>query len=133
MATQKGPATTEYLAQPHITVEAGFNARLLVPPGTLYDPLFPIAGDDDDIWLNDDGGEENDGGGGIYSISQDGSVRALVPVGQIPPPTAIDRAPQSFAPYSGQIFALAQPQKGWGGATANHIIIRLDPRTWQAV
>jgi len=133
MATQRDPATTDYLAQPQITVEAGFNARLLVAPGTLYDPLFPIAGEGEDIWLNDDGGEEGEGGGGIYSISRDGSVRALVAVGRIPPPTAIDRAPQSFAPYSGQIFALTQPEKGWPGATANHIILRLDPKRWEPV
>ncbi len=133
MSTPKGPATTEYLNPPQITVEAGFNARLLVPPGTLYDPLFPIAGERDDIWLNDDGGEENEGGGGIYAISREGSVRALVAVGKMPPPTAIDRAPQSFGPYAGQVFALAQPQKGWSGATANHIILRLDPATWQPV
>jgi hypothetical protein len=133
MATQKGPATPEYLAQPQITVEAGFSARLLVPPGTLYDPLFPIAGEGNDVWLNDDGGEKNKGGGGIYSISGDGKVEALVAVGRIPPPTAIDRAPQSFAPYAGHIFALAQPQKGWSGATANHIILRLDPSTWEPV
>src|SRR5438132_6709135 len=133
MATQKDPATTEYLRQPQITVEQGFNARLLVPPGTLYDPLFPIAGEGDDIWLNDDGGEDNDGGGGIYSISSAGNVRPLVAVGKIPPPTAIDRAPRSFAPYSGHIFALAQPQKGWPGATSNHITLRLDPNTWEAV
>jgi hypothetical protein len=129
MATQKGPATTEYLAHPQINVEQGFKARLLVPPGTLYDPLFPISGSRDDIWLNDDGGEDDQGGGGIYSIAPDGRVSALVAVGKIPPPTAIDRAPQSFAPYAGQIFALAQPQKGWSGATANHIILRLDPKT----
>jgi hypothetical protein len=133
MATQKSPPTTEYLAQPRIVTEAEFTARLLVPPGSLYDPLFPIAGEGDDIWLNDDGGEENDGGGGIYSVSRDGTVRALVAVGKIPPPTAIDRAPQSFAPYAGQIFALAQPKKGWAGATANHIILRLDPNTWEPV
>src|ERR1700756_2725476 len=124
---ERKPATKEYLETPKITVEAGYSARLLVAPGTLYDPLFPIAGEGDDIWLNDDGGEENEAGGGIYLISRDGTVRALVAVGRIPPPTAIDRAPQSFAPYSGHIFALAQPQKGWPGATANHIILRLDP------
>jgi hypothetical protein len=133
MATEKGPATTEYLDQPQISVEAGFSARLLVAPGTLYDPLFPIAGAGDDIWLNDDGGEENEGGGGIYSIARAGTVKALVEVGRIPPPTAIDRAPTSFPPYSGHIFALAQPQKGWAGATANHIILRLDPNSWEPV
>jgi hypothetical protein len=133
MATQKVPATTEYLVQPQITVETGYTARVLVPAGTLYDPLFPIAGEGDDIWLNDDGGEDDEGGGGIYSVAPDGTVRALVAVGKIPPPTAIDRAPNSFSPYAGQIFALAQPTKGWSGATANHIILRLNPNTWEPV
>src|SRR5229473_5074979 len=97
------PATTAYLETPRLTVEAGYNARLLVPPGTFYDPLFPIAGEGDDLWLNDDGGEEEEGegGGGIYCVDCQGSVRPLVPVGKIPPPTAIDRAPSSFAPYAG--------------------------------
>jgi hypothetical protein len=133
MATQKSPPTTEYLAQPQITVEKGYRARVLVPPGTLYDPLFPILGEGDDIWLNDDGGEDDEGGGGIYSIAPNGRVTALVAVGKIPPPTAIDRAPQSFSPYAGQVFALAQPQKGWPGATANHIILRLDVTSWEPV
>src|ERR1700732_35778 len=104
MATQKDPPTTEYLAQPQIVVEAEFTARLLMAAGTLYDPLFPIAGEGDDIWLNDDGGEDDEGGGGIYAIAPDGRVKALVAVGKIPPPTAIDRAPDSFSPYAGQIF-----------------------------
>ena len=134
MAEQK-PATKEYLATPKITVETGYNARLLVPPGTFYDPLFPIAGDGDDIWLNDDGGEEEEGeaGGGIYCVDRNGKVTPLVPIGKIPPPTAIDRAPASFAPHAGQIFALTQPQKGWAGATKNHLILRIDPKTWEAV
>lgn len=59
-------------------------------------------------------------------------VDALVPVGKIPPPTGIDRAPDSFAPHAGQIFALTQQKKGWQGATANHIILRIDPQTWDA-
>lgn len=130
MASGKTPPTADYLAQPRITVESGYQARLLVPPGTFYDPLFPIAGEGDDIWLNDDGGEEGEGGGGIYSVAPDGKVATLVAVGKIPPPTAIDRAPASFAPYAGQIFALAQPKKGWAGATENHVILRIDPKTW---
>ncbi len=146
MAEQK-PATQEYLATPNITIEAGYTARLLVPPGTLYDPLFPIAGAGDDIWLNDDGGEEeehegaeesatrgqSEEGGGIYCVSRDGKVAPLVPVGKIPPPTAIDRAPSSFAPYAGQIFALTQRKKGWAGATENHIVLRMDPANWNPI
>jgi hypothetical protein len=133
---EQAPASKDYLAMPTITVEAGYRARLLVPPGTFYDPLFPIAGAGDDIWLNDDGGEEEAGesGGGIYCINRDGKVAPLVPVGKIPPPTAIDRAPSSFAPYAGQIFALAQQKKGWAGATLNHIILRMDPNNnWEPV
>ena len=133
MAEQK-PATQDYLTMPNIKVEAGFNARVLVPPGTFYDPLFPIAGAGDDIWLNDDGGEEMEGeaGGGIYRVDRDGKVAPLVPIGKIPPPTAIDRAPASFAPHAGQIFALTQPHKGWAGATANHLILKIDPQTWSS-
>ena len=133
MAAGNTPVTADYLAPPQITVAAGYHARVIVPPGTFYDPLFPVAGVGDEIWLNDDGGEDDEGGGGIYSIAADGTVKALVPVGKIPPPTGIDRAPASFAPYAGQIFALAQPKKGWPGATENHVILRLDPKTWEPV
>ena len=117
------PIAATFLAMPHIGVAEGYTANILVPPGTLYDPLFPIAGIGDDIWLNDDGGEEGEGGGGLYRVESDGTVSALVPVGQIPPPTGIDRAPASFAPHTDQIFALTQPKKGWEGTTANHIIL----------
>ena len=112
---EQTPASREYLETPHVIVEEGYRARLLVPPGTFYDPLFPIAGAGDDIWLNDDGGEEEagEGGGGIYCVDFHGQVTPLVPIGKIPPPTAIDRAPSSFAPYSEHIFALAQRKKGW--------------------
>lgn len=132
MTQAHDPITASYMATPQITVATGYKARVLVSQGTFYDPLFPIAGEGDDIWLNDDGGEEGEGGGGLYCVKSNGAVSALVPVGKIPPPTGIDRAPQSFAPYSGQIFILAQPKKGWAGATANHIILRADPNTWDA-
>jgi hypothetical protein len=132
MAEHHDPVAAAYLATPQITVVPGYTARILVPPGTLYDPLFPITGEGDDIWLNDDGGEEGEGGGGLYCIQSNGTVTPLVPVGKIPPPTGIDRAPQSFAPYTGQVFVLAQAKKGWAGATANHIILRVDPQTWEA-
>lgn len=131
MTEHLDPVAASFLATPSLTVAAGYTGRVLVPPGTLYDPLFPIAGDGEDIWVNDDGGEEGEGGGGLYRIQPDGTVTPLVPVGKIPPPTGIDRAPQSFAPYAGQIFALAQPKKGWAGATANHIILRIEPQTWE--
>ena len=132
MAANPDSLTATYLAAPQISVASGYIARVLVPPGILYDPLFPIAGEENDIWLNDDGGEEGEGGGGLYRVQSNGTVLPLVPVGKIPPPTGIDRAPQSFSPYTNQIFILAQAKKGWAGATANHIILRVDPRTWEA-
>lgn len=64
MAEHTDPMTAPFLAMPEITVSAGYTAKVLVPPGVFYDPLFPIAGMGDDIWLNDDGGEEGEGGGG---------------------------------------------------------------------
>ena len=120
MSQALDPIAASYMAAPQLTVATGYNARVLVPQGTFYDPLFPIAGEGDDIWLNNDGGEEGEGGGGLYCVKSTGAVSALVPVGKIPPPTGIDRAPQSFAPHTGQIFILAQPKKGWAGAPANY-------------
>jgi hypothetical protein len=131
MAQQHDPTAASFLAPPNITVADGYAARVLVPPGTLYDPLFPIAGEGNDIWLNDDGGEEEEGGGGLYRIQPNGTVTPLIPVGKIPPPTGIDRAPRSFAPYTDQIFILAQPKKGWEGGMSNHIVLRADPKTWE--
>jgi hypothetical protein len=131
MATQHDPIAATFLAMPTITADSGYSARVLVPPGTLYDPLFPIAGEGDDLWINDDGGEEGEGGGGLYRVQSDGTVTPLVAVGKIPPPTGIDRAPRSFGSYAGQIFFLAQPKKGWAGASSNHIILRADPTTWE--
>ena len=42
------------LAPPAIKPEDGFSAKMLIPPGELYDPLFmiPRAGA---VWMNDDG------------------------------------------------------------------------------
>lgn len=131
MATHHDPIAATFLAMPTITADSGYAARVLVPPGTLYDPLFPIAGEGDDLWINDDGGEEGEGGGGLYRVQSNGTVTPLVPVGKIPPPTGIDRAPRSFGAHAGQIFLLAQPKKGWAGAASNHIILRADPATWE--
>ncbi len=90
MAEHHDPIAASYLATPDITVASGYTARVLVPPGTLYDPLFPISGEGDDIWLNDDGGEEGEGGGGLYRVQPNGTVTPLVPAG--------------FGPYAGDLF-----------------------------
>ena len=49
------------LAPPVIKGEPGFKAKLLVPPGELYDPLFMVPRDGT-VWMNDDG-QATDGHG----------------------------------------------------------------------
>ena len=115
------------LAPPAIRVEAGFTASVLVPPGYLYDPLFMLPRGQG-VWINDDGGEEGEKGSRILSIDEKGAVSVLASLGKLVPVTGFDVAPPSFGQYGGQIFTLAQAKVGAEGATANHIIQRVDPR-----
>jgi hypothetical protein len=116
------------LARPTITAESGFSATLLVPPGQLYDPLWMLP-QDGAVWLNDDGGEEGEKGSRILSVTKDGTVSVLVGLGRLLPTTGFDVAPEGFGAFAGQIFALAQARVALEGATANHVIQRVDPRT----
>jgi hypothetical protein len=65
------------LAPPQIQTEAGFTAKLLIPPGQLYDPLLmrPQGGV---VWLNDDGSEENGKGSRLLSLSKQRKIAVLV-------------------------------------------------------
>ena len=116
------------LASPTIKVESGFTATLLVPPGQLYDPLWMLP-QDGAVWLNDDGGEEGEKGSRIVSIGQDGTLSAIVGLGRLLPTTGFDIAPEGFGDFGGHIFALAQARVSVEGATANHVIQRVDPKT----
>lgn len=49
------------LAPPTIRAGAGFSAKVLVPPGEFYDPLFMVPRGDA-VWMNDDG-KASDGHG----------------------------------------------------------------------
>jgi hypothetical protein len=115
------------LKPPAIQVEAGFTARVLVPPGHLYDPLFMLPRDEA-VWLNDDGGEEKDKGSRLLAIDGQGRVSVLAGVGKLVPVTGFDVAPEGFGKFGGQIFTLAQAKVGTEGAFANHIIQRVDPK-----
>lgn len=114
------------LAPPTIQVESGFTARVLVPPGQLYDPLFMLPRDDA-VWMNDDGGEEKDRGSRILSVNGEGEVSVLAGIGKLSPVTGFDVAPEGFGEFAGQIFTLAQAKVAVEGATANHIIQRVNP------
>src|SRR5262245_59306800 len=77
------------LAPPQIHTEAGFTAKLLIPPGQLYDPLF-MRPQGKAIWLNDDGGEENDKGSRLLSLSTQGKISVLAGLGKLLPVTSFD-------------------------------------------
>jgi hypothetical protein len=115
------------LAPPKIQTEAGFTAKLLVPPGQLYDPLF-MRPQGEAVWLNDDGGEESDKGSRLLALNTQGKITVLAGLGKLLPVTSFDVAPESFGSFGGQIFTLAQAKVKVDGAFANHIIQRVDPK-----
>ncbi len=112
------------LALPAVHAEAGFTARVIVPPGQLYDP-GSLRSHGDAVWLNDDGGEVGDKGGRILSLDRKGGLSVLADLGTLLPVVGFDIAPAGFGAYGGQIFALAQARIGLAGALANHIIQRV--------
>ena len=116
------------MATPNIEVEDGFTARVLIPPGELYDPLF-MRDHEGEIWMNDDGGEEGDKGSKIVAVDAEGGISTVIALGRLLPVTSFDIAPSSFGSYEGQLFSLAQPEIAFPGATMNHIIQRVDPTT----
>lgn len=115
------------LAQPKIAASEGFTAKVLVPPGQLYDPLFMLPRGDA-VWLNDDGGEKEDKGSRILSVNSTGKVSALADIGKLLPVTGFDVAPESFGTFGGQIFTVAQAKVKMEGVMANHVIQRVDPK-----
>lgn len=118
--------TGRLLTSPAIQAEFGFAAKVLVPPGQLYNPLFMVpqgAG----AWLNDDGGEEKDKGSRLLAIDGQGNVSVLAGVRKLLSVTGFEVAPQGFGEYGGQIFALAQGKVPMAGAPASHVVQRMDP------
>jgi hypothetical protein len=119
------------LAPPTIKAEAGFSAKLLQPPGELYDPLFMVP-HADKVWMNDDGKAVDGHGSRLLAISPDGSISVLMGANTMLPVTGFDVAPVGFGKYGGQIFALSQPTNGMAGALANHVVQRIDLRSHSA-
>jgi hypothetical protein len=115
------------MAAPTIKTEEGFRADMLIPPGEFYDPLW-LHSQKDSVWLNDDGGEEGEKGSRIVSISKDGKISELVGLGRLLPVTGYDVAPARFGAFAGHI-SIAQAKVAAPGATANHVIQRIDPKS----
>jgi hypothetical protein len=113
------------LGTPRIKAAPGFTARIVVPPGQLYDPLqmVPHGGE---VWVNDDGGESEKGGGRLVSVDALGSVTELAAPDDMLPGVGMDMAAENFGPYGGQLFLLTQPAKGEKGLFANHLIQRFN-------
>jgi len=53
-------------------------------------------------------------------------------LGKLLPVTGFDVAPASFGAFAGQIFSLAQGKVAMEGATANHVIQRIEPNNGYA-
>lgn len=115
------------LSSPVIHAEPGFRARVIVPPGQLYDPGWLLS-HDQVVWVDDDGGEWNDKGSRLVSIDRQGGVVPVVDLGTLLPAVGFDVAPSGFGSFGGEIFTLAQARIGVAGAMANHIIQRVQLR-----
>ena len=114
-------------APPQIKTAAGFSAKVLVPPGQLFDPLvmLPVG---DAMWINDDGGEKAGKGSRLLSIDPFGKLTVLADIGKLLPTVGYDIAPPSFGRYGGDVFSLAQPEVAEPGALKNHVVQRIEPR-----
>lgn len=115
------------LAPPQIKTTTGFTAKVLVPPGQLYDPLQMLV-HESLVWLNDDGKEEKDQGGRLLSVDRSGKVTVLVDADKLLPVVGFDVAPQGFGEFGGQIFTSAPSHVGQAGVMENSIIQRIDPQ-----
>jgi len=115
------------LEPPKVQAETGFTAKVLIPPGQLYDPLFMLPRENT-VWLNDDGGEEEGKGSRLLAVDQTGNMSPVVGLGKILTMVGFDIAPPSFGEWAGQVFVLTQPKEAMPGALANHLIQRLDPK-----
>jgi hypothetical protein len=116
-----------------ITPTADYTAKVIVPPGQLYDPLV-MHRKGEAVWLNDDGKEHKDTGSRMLAVARDGQVSVLVDADKLAPISAgFDIAPPDFGAYGGQIFALSQPKIGDKGGLENYIVQRIDPRNDFAV
>ncbi len=127
-STEAARVTQRLLAVPRIKAAPGYSARIVVPPGQLYDPLQMVP-HDGAVWVNDDGGETEKGGGRLLSVDRLGKVTVLAAPDNMLPGVGMDLAAEDFGPYGGQVFLLTQPAKGEPGIWANHLIQRLSPQT----
>lgn len=119
----------QLLAVPTIQTTSGYTAKVLVPPGSFYDP-FDLHSQGTSLWVSDDGKEAGEKGGQIFRVDAKGTVSVTVGLGKLLPPIALDVAPPSFGAFAGQIFtvAFARPDAEAGFLVPN-VIQRINPTT----
>lgn len=119
----------QLMAVPKIETAPGVTAKILVPPGSFYDP-FDLYSRGMTLWVSDDGKEKGEKGGQIFRVDTKGRISTTVGLGKLLPPIALDVAPPSFGPFAGQIFtvAFARPDAEAGFLVPN-VIQRINPDT----
>lgn len=120
-----GPALYE---TPRIHTAPGLSATVVVPPGTMYDPLYVIPRPDGSVWINDDGGVAGKRGGYVWLVDSKGRVSPLVDASRMLPATGFDIAPRSFGKLGGQLLTLSTPSAQRIATRQNHIIESVPPR-----
>jgi hypothetical protein len=108
-----------------INAADGFTAKVIIPPGQLYDPLSSVAYGDGYL-LNDDGGVEGEKGSRILKVSMEGEIEVVVGLDKLPPVTGFDVAPEGFGDFGGHLFVLTQPRVGPLGIGVNHLVQRIE-------
>ena len=108
-----------------ITAAEGFVAKVIIPPGHVYDPLSSVPYGDGYL-LNDDGGVEGEKGSRILRVSMDGKIEVVVGLDKLEPITGVDVAPEGFGDFGGHLFVLTQPRVGPLGIGVNHLVQRIE-------
>lgn len=114
---------------PPLKTEAGFTATLVVPPGTLQDPLSVVARPDGGVWVNDDGGVAGQRGGFIWGVNTKGKVTKVVDESRGMPMIGFDVAPQGFGPWGGELLWVATPTVMRSAVQQPHIIQHVKPNS----
>jgi hypothetical protein len=114
------------LAPPVIEPERGFSAKILIPPGELYDPLF-MRPHGDAVWINDDGlAVDSDHESRLLAIAPSGKISVLMGPQNLLLVTAFDFAPPGFGRFAGHLISLSQATTAMKGALRNHVIQDID-------
>lgn len=116
---------SQLMAMTEITAADGFTAKVVVPPGQLYDPLSTVPYGDGYL-LNDDGGVEGEKGSRILRATMTGALDVVIGLDKLPPVTGFDVAPANFGDFGGHLFVLTQPRVGPLGIGVNHLVQRIE-------